>query len=29
MPKADIAKLNAIKRQIAKGKIKVKETIKF
>jgi len=29
VPKADIAKLNAIKRQIANGKIKIKQTVKF
>jgi basic membrane protein A len=29
VPKADIAKLNAIKKQIASGKIKIKEKVKF
>ena len=29
VPAADLAKVNAIKKQIAKGRIKVKETIKF
>lgn len=29
VPKADVAKLDAIKKQIASGKIKVKETVKF
>jgi basic membrane protein A and related proteins len=29
VPKADIAKLNAIKKQIAAGKIKIKEKVKF
>jgi basic membrane protein A and related proteins len=29
VPKSDIAQLNAVKRQIAKGRITVKETVKF
>ena len=29
VPKADIAKLNNIRKQIANGKIKIKETVKF
>jgi basic membrane protein A len=29
VPKADVAKVKAIQRQIAKGQVKVKETIKF
>jgi basic membrane protein A len=29
VPKADIAKLNAVKKQIASGKIKVKEKVKY
>ncbi len=29
VPKADIAKLNAVKRRIAKGQLTVKETVKF
>jgi basic membrane protein A len=29
VPKSDIAKLNAVKKRIAKGQLKVKETVKF
>jgi basic membrane protein A and related proteins len=29
VPRADIAKLNAVRKQIARGQIKVKETVKF